>query len=189
MKKRRSRIVAWLFLSVLAAGCTTGSTALHDAPRPEPSAVPPIESEDALLNDIQHRTFLWFWETANPKNGLVPDRWPTRSASSIASVGFGLTAYAVGVERGWFTREQARERVLATLQFFANAPQGPDARGMTGHRGFFYHFLDMETGERHRDTELSSVDTTLLLAGVLFCQSYFDQDHADEARIRNLAEQ
>lgn len=171
--------------AVLLVAACSGAPAI--APATVPTA--PAVDEAALLDDIQHRTFLWFWETANPKNGLVPDRWPTKSPSSIASVGFGLTAYAVGVERGWITREQARERVLITLEFFANAPQGPDPRGMTGHRGFFFHFLDMETGERFRETELSSIDTTLFLAGALFCQSYFDGDDPAELRIRNLAEQ
>ena len=181
---RRSPLL-FLVLAILFAGCATGGGDLSVAPAPPPALV---IDEEALLDDLQKRTFFWFWETTNPKNGLVPDRWPSNPFSSIAAVGFGLTAYPVGAERGWITREQARERVLRTLEFFANAPQGPDARGMTGHRGFFYHFLDTNTGERFRDTELSSIDTTLLLAGALFCQSYFDQDHADEQRIRNLAE-
>ena len=81
---RRPPIAALLIVSVVLAACRTSS---DDAARP--AAAPPptssAESDDALLNDIQHRTFLWFWETANPKNGLVPDRWPTRSASSIVS--------------------------------------------------------------------------------------------------------
>ncbi|HEY0788228.1 MAG TPA: glucoamylase family protein [Thermoanaerobaculia bacterium] len=142
-----------------------------------------------MLDDLQRRTFGWVWETTNAANGLVRDRWPTPSFSSIAAVGFGLTAYPVGVERGWITREQARERVLTTLEFFRNAPAGPAARGMSGYKGFFYHFLDMQTGERFQTVELSTIDTTLLLAGALFCQSYFDQDHPDEARIRDLAEE
>ena len=178
--------ISVLFLVMI--GCATAPVAPPDDRAGGAAGPPPVDVE-AMLDDIQKRTFFWFWETANPKNGLVPDRWPTAKApSSIASVGFALTAYPVGVERGWITREQARERVLTTLEFFASAPQHPDARGATGHRGFYYHFLDMETGERFRDTELSSIDTTLLLAGVLFCQSYFDQEHADERRIRTLAE-
>jgi hypothetical protein len=138
------------------------------------------------LGDLQRRTFDWFWDTT-PSNGLVPDRWPTKSFSSIAAVGFGLTAYPIGVERGWVTRAQARGRTLATLRFFANAPMGPEASGRTGHRGFFYHFLDMETGQRFERTELSSIDTTLLLGGVLFAAQYFDRPEADEAEIRRLA--
>ncbi|HSN69508.1 MAG TPA: glucoamylase family protein [Thermoanaerobaculia bacterium] len=144
---------------------------------------------NALVDDLQRRSFQFFWETTNPANGLVHDRWPTPSFSSIAAVGFGLTVYPVGAERGWITREQARERVLTTLEFFRNAPQGPAAEGMTGHKGFYYHFLDMQTGARYRDVELSTIDTTLLLAGALFCQSYFDRNDPAEARIRDLAEE
>ncbi|HVR43728.1 MAG TPA: glucoamylase family protein [Thermoanaerobaculia bacterium] len=141
-----------------------------------------------MLDDLQRRTFLWFWETTNPENGLVPDRWPSESFSSIAAVGFGLTAYPVGVERGWITRAAARERVLTTLRFFDEAPTGPQPRGVAGYRGFFYHFLDMETGERFETVELSTIDTTLLIAGALFCQSWFDGDHPEEVLIRELAE-
>jgi hypothetical protein len=143
----------------------------------------------ATIDDLQRRTFDFFWETTNPANGLVPDRWPTPSFSSIAAVGFGLTVYPVGAERGWITREQAAQRVLTTLEFFRNAPQGPAARGMAGHKGFYYHFLDMQSGARFETVELSTIDTTLLLAGALFCQTYFDRDDPTEARIRDLAEE
>ncbi|HKR64546.1 MAG TPA: glucoamylase family protein [Thermoanaerobaculia bacterium] len=142
-----------------------------------------------LMDDVQHRTFNFFWETANPENGLVPDRWPTPSFSSVAAVGFGLAAYGIGAEHGWVTREAAAQRVLTTLSFFLNAKQGDAAAGMTGYRGFYYHFLDMKTGERFKDVELSTIDTTLFLAGALFCQSYFDRDNAAEREIRDLAEQ
>jgi hypothetical protein len=137
---------------------------------------------DPFLLDLQARTFRYFWETANPRNGLIPDRYPTPSYSSIAAVGFGLTTYPVGVERGYITRQQARQRVLTTLRFFRNARQGLEPRGATGHRGFFYHFLNMDTGERFGDSELSTVDTAILLAGALFCQSYFNGAHPEEAR-------
>ena len=72
----------------------------------------------AFYEDIEKRTFSWFWDTVNRKNGLVPDRWPTPSFSSIAAVGFGLTAYAVGVARGWCSRADARDLTLTTLRFF-----------------------------------------------------------------------
>ena len=151
----------------------------------KPPGSPPLAP---FLDDLEQRTFAFFWQTTNPENGLVPDRYPAPSFSSIAAVGFGLTAYPIGVERGYVTREAARQRVLTTLRFFRDAPQGPDARGMTGHRGFFYHFLDMETGQRFQDVELSTIDTALLLAGVLFCQSYFDSADPAEVDIRELAE-
>ena len=155
----------------------------------EPAQAPPRAPSpviDPFLVDLQTRTFRFFWETANPQNGLVPDRYPTPSFSSIAAVGFGLTTYPVGVERGYITREQARQRVLATLRFFADAPQGPDAQGKTGYRGFFYHFLDMKTGTRFEDSEVSTVDTAILVAGALFCQSYFDGADPEEVEIRAL---
>src|SRR5205814_9646644 len=94
----------------------------------------------AFYDEIEQRTFRFFWETVNPKNGLVPDRWPTPSFSSIAAVGFALPAYAIGAERGWCSRADARDRTLATLRFFWNAPQGPERSGTSGNAGFFYHF-------------------------------------------------
>jgi hypothetical protein len=146
-------------------------------------------SDEQLIDELQHRTFLWFWDTTNATNGLVPDRWPTKSFSSIAAVGFGLTAYGIGAERGWISRQQAAERTLTTLRWFQNAPSGPAARGMTGYKGFFYHFLDMQTGERFETVELSTVDTSLFLAGALFAQSYFDRDDPTEVAIRAAAEE
>src|SRR4051812_18904550 len=83
--------------------------------------------------EIERRTFRFFWDIVNRKNGLVPDRWPTPSFSSIAAVGFALPAYAVGAERGWCSRSDARDLTLTTLRFFWNAPQGPQERGTAGH--------------------------------------------------------
>jgi hypothetical protein len=143
---------------------------------------------DPFFGELQERTFRFFWETGNPQNGLIPDRYPTPSYSSIAAVGFGLTTYPVGVERGYITRPQARQRVLATLRFLAAAPQSSEARGVAGYRGFFYHFVDMKTGERFEDSELSTVDTAILLAGALFCQSYFDGADPEEVEIRALVD-
>jgi len=144
---------------------------------------------DPFVLELQERTFRFFWDTANAENGLVPDRYPTAGYSSIAAVGFGLTTYGIGVERGYITRQQAKQRVLATLRFLARAPQNADARGAAGHRGFFYHFLDMKTGERYQDSELSTVDTAILVAGVLFCQSYFTGADPVEVEIRALADE
>jgi hypothetical protein len=141
----------------------------------------------AFYEDIEQRTFRWFWDTVNRKNGLVPDRWPTPAFCSIASVGYALPAYAIGVERGWCTRAEARDLTLTTLRFFWSAPQGPEPSGTIGHKGFFYHFIDMETGLRYRQVELSSVDTTILLMGILFAGQFYDQDDAAEREIRKLA--
>lgn len=146
-------------------------------------------ADNAFLDSLQRDTFRYFWETANPANGLIPDRAPTPSFSSIAAVGFGLTSYLVGVERGYITREQAADRTLTTLRFFNQAPQSDAKTGVAGYKGFFYHFLDMKTGHRFKQVELSTIDTALLLAGVLSVQTYFDRADATETQIRQLADQ
>ncbi|HEY0191725.1 MAG TPA: glucoamylase family protein [Kofleriaceae bacterium] len=165
----------------------TAAVALGCGAAPGTPAGPALSAADsAMIDELEHRTFDWFWTTADPVTGLVPDRAPTPSFSSIAAVGFGLTAYAIGAERGWVSRADARDRVIKTLTFFRDAPQGDAATGMTGYKGFYYHFLDMHTGQRYRDVELSSVDTALLLAGVMFCREYFAG--GDEAPLRQLAD-
>ena len=193
MKPAKGRaLLPWLAAALVLAAC-------QRQPPPQPAASPPpaaaaggeaaLQREvPPLIDDLERRTFDYFWELGNPVNGLVPDRWPTPSASSIAAVGFGLTAYGVGVERGWISHEQAVDRTLATLRFFARAPQGPNASGASGYKGFFYHFLDMDSGTRSGENEVSTVDTALLLGGVLFAQSYYDGDNRREAEIRRLAD-
>jgi len=155
-----------------------------------PPVVAPTAPLPPLFDEIERRTFDFFWETTDAGNGLAPDRHPSRPFSSIAAIGFALTAYPIGVERTWITREQATERTLNTLKFLRDAPTGPEATGKAGHRGFFYHFLDMRSGQRI-DTwvELSSVDTGLMMMGVLFAQSYYDRDDAAEREIREIADQ
>jgi len=176
----------------------TGALALAAAASAAPateSSAPSLKYEAlsrdqrAAIDELEQRTFQWFWDSADPKTGLVPDHWPGDSFSSIASVGFALTAYGVGVERGYVTRGQAVDRTLATLRFFNEATQDDSEDGASGYHGFFYHFLDMKTGKRYsRGVELSSVDTTLLLGGVLFSQTYFDRPDAKEKQIRELAD-
>ncbi|RZL37293.1 MAG: Tat pathway signal protein [Rubrivivax sp.] len=144
---------------------------------------------EAFLADLERRTFDFFWDTTDAKTGLAPDRWPRPSFASIAAVGFALSAYPVGVARGYITRAQARERTLTTLRFFSNLPQGPGKTGVAGHKGFFYHFLDMKEGLRFGRCELSTVDTALLLMGALHAQSFFDGGHAEEAAIRALVDE
>lgn len=175
---RRRFLASAVASPVALSACTPGAMM-----RPTPSS-----AMTPLLTDIEERTFRFFWERVNHANGLVPDRWPSPSTSSIAAIGFGLTAYPLGVERGWISREQARTLTLTTLRFFDQAPQGSGRTGVTGYRGFFYHFLDMQTGLRHGETELSTVDTTLLFLGMLFASSWFDGDHANEREIRRLAD-
>jgi hypothetical protein len=183
----RSRLVA-LALSGAVALSSVGCGDRGGGAREPDGELAPTPTDEALLDDLQKRTFDFFWKTANPRNGLVPDRYPTPSFSSIAAVGFALTAYAVGVERGYVTRAEARQRVLTTLRFFRDAPQGEAATGVSGYKGFYYHFLDMETGHRFKDVELSTIDTALLLAGVLFVSQYFDAAEPEEAEVRQIAE-
>ena len=183
-RARRRGILAGAFVFAIA-GCRNSHAPAVDT---TPAAFTPSSAQSAFLDTVQRRTFDWFWETTNTRNGLVHDRWPTKSFSSIAAVGFGLTAYPIGVERGWITRDQARKRVLTTLRFFWQSPQGAASTKVTGHQGFFYHFLDMDTGLRFATVELSTIDSGLLIAGVLLCREYFDGADAGEAEIRSLAD-
>ncbi len=141
-----------------------------------------------FLDSLSRETFNFFWEQADSVTGNHPDRWPTQSFSSIASTGFGLTSYLVGVERGYITRAQAAERVLKTLQFFQHSKKGATPEGVTGYKGFFYHFIDMRSGERFREVELSTIDTGLLMMGVLACQTYFDKEDESEKAIRRYSD-
>ena len=191
----RRSLLAWGSGALSAvAGCGTYRSPVYDttaadaassaAANAEPPLLAPRGVLPALFDDIERRTFDFFWATGNPLNGMVPDRYPSPSPASIAAIGFALTAYVIGTDREFITRAQARERTLATVRFFKNAPQGPQARGMTGHKGFFYHFLDMKTGARAGRSELSTVDTALLIGGMLHAQAYFDTAHPDEVEIR-----
>jgi hypothetical protein len=146
-------------------------------------------ADDAdFLDYLQRACFNYFWYEANPTNGLVRDRSTPTSPCSIAAVGFGLTAIGVGIDHGWITRAQGRERVRLTLQTFWEKTQGVGASGVIGYRGWFYHFLDMNTAARTWTCELSSIDTALLLAGVLSARHYFTEADPDEATIRALAD-
>lgn len=145
------------------------------------------KSTDEVLHQLQKETFDYFLHEANPDNGLVKDKTSDDSPASIGAVGLALTAYPIGVERGFWTRQQARDRTLNTLRFFATSKQtsDPDA---TGYKGFYYHFLDMKTGQRVWQCELSTIDTAFLIAGMLACAAFFDKKNALERGIRELAE-
>jgi predicted esterase len=140
------------------------------------------------LDEVQKRHFLYFWELAHPLNFQIPDRYPKDDFSSIAATGFGLSACLVGAERGWVTRAAAAERVLNTLKTLLSLPQGPEASGVAGYRGWFYHFLNTQDALRFKTVELSSIDTGLLMAGVLSCMTYFDQNNPTEKAIRTSAD-
>ena len=145
-------------------------------------------TEEAILDSLQRTAFDFFWNEANPANGLIKDRNTSWSPSSIASTGFGLTAICIGVDHGWITREEGRERVLTTLQTFWNLPQGSATSGVAGYRGLYYHFLDMNTGLRVWDSELSTIDTALLFAGILDAKQYFSTADSLDGEVRALAD-
>ena len=142
---------------------------------------------DEALDKLQRDTFGYFKKETNLKNGMVPDNTRTGAHASIAAIGLALASYAVAVERGFISREEASERVLTTLRFFWHRTQGrePDA---TGYKGFYYHFLYMNTGRRAWDCELSTIDSTILIAGALAAATYFDRETEQEEEIRKLAE-
>jgi hypothetical protein len=147
-----------------------------------------VRSPEQLLKDLQRETFGYFLHESNPANGLVKDKTAKSWPASIAAVGLALAAYPVGVEGGRLRRDEAVKRTLATLRFFQQSQQGtePDA---TGYKGFYYHFLDMDTGQRVWSCELSTVDTAFLVIGMLAAAAYFDRDTGEEREIRDLADE
>jgi hypothetical protein len=140
------------------------------------------------LAKLQKLTFNYFLKEANLENGLVPDSTREGAPCSIAPTGFALAAYPVGVERGYISRSEAIRRTLTTLRFFWKSSQGTETDA-TGYKGFYYHFLDMKTGRRMWNSELSTIDSTYLLAGALTAAEYFNSDSEDEREIRKLADE
>jgi hypothetical protein len=154
---------------------TVASTITQARPQlscPAPAPIPGqlAADDEPLLEEIEHANFLFFWEQANPQTGLVRDRFNTRAADngvvgSIAATGFGLTALCIGQKRSYISLAEAHERALTTLRFIW--------RKLPIHRGFFFHWANVVTGERIWDSEVSSVDTAILLCGVLTCREHF----------------
>ena len=146
-----------------------------------------LSTEDNdLLDSIQYKAFLYFLNESNPENGLVKDRSAGWAPASIAAIGFALPSYAVGVERGWITREKAAQITLNTLRFFFNSVQSADTN-VTGYKGFYYHFLRMNSGTREWNCELSTIDTGLLMMGIIFSRKYYNQVNDIENEIRIIA--
>jgi hypothetical protein len=139
-----------------------------------------------VLDAVQREAFGYFLHEGNAQNGLIADKTSPGSPASIAAVGFALSAYPVSVERKWLSRADASARALATLRFFNASVQssGPDA---SGYNGFYYHFLDMQSGRRVWDCELSTIDSAILFAGMLTAAAYFSHESDEEREIRTLA--
>ncbi len=134
--------------------------------------------DDAFLDELEKANYLFFWEQAHPETGLVKDRCNTRATdtgivASIAGTGFGLTALCIAQQRGWISLSDARARALTTLRFLWEK--------MPTHRGFFFHWANVVTGERIWDAEASSIDSAILLCGVLTCREHFH--HAEISRL------
>ena len=144
--------------------------------------------DDRMLDSLQRDAFGYFLHEDNPSNGLIADTTRPGWPASIAAVGLALSAYPVGVERDFCMRATALTKTLATLRFFRDSTQSsaPDA---TGYKGFYYHFLDMETGRRAWKCELSTIDSALLFAGMLSAAAYFTDDDNDEREVRTLAKE
>jgi hypothetical protein len=178
---------SWPFLT-LARG--TGQSP-YNSPPPTPAVSPltinpPPQSttsaatryrftpkEDAFLEEVERATFQFFWDSADPATGLIKDRslarqQDARNVASIAATGFGLTALCIAAERNWQPRDAVLARVLTTLRFVADK--------LPNEHGFFYHFLKMDTGERVFKSEVSTIDTSILLCGALTCRAYFAND-------------
>jgi hypothetical protein len=172
------------YYQVTAVSTTTGASAPSSTLA---AAANPFASVDELLDYIQETDFDYFWYWANPANGLVPDRSETNSTCSISAVGFGLTAIGIAIDHGWISRAQGVARVTTTLNTFLTGPQGPASSGVIGYNGWFYHYLGMNTALRATSSELSSIDTTFLLAGILYDKQYFNGTNADETNIRTMA--
>ncbi|CAN5379380.1 glucoamylase family protein [soil metagenome] len=147
----------------------------------------PQGSDGQMLGALQRSTFEYFRREVNPANGLIRDKTQPGSPASIAALGLALTAYPVAVERNFLSRAEAASRTLTLLRFLDSSEQGPHADA-TGYMGFFYHFLDMETGRRAWECELSTIDTAILMAGVLTVSCYFAEMNDGEREIRDLAE-
>jgi hypothetical protein len=143
-------------------------------------------SDDALVARLQRAAFSYLIDYAHPDTGLIADTSRQGSPCSIAVVGFALSCYPIAVRNGWLSRAGAATRTLRILRFFSQSTQS-DAQDATGYKGFYYHFLDMRTGKRVWQCELSLIDTALLIAGVLLAACYFDGGD-EESEIRERAD-
>jgi hypothetical protein len=189
VRQRLVIIVLWAVCVVALTGAACGQrgpVAVHQAAPEAVRQAPALSAEDeALLEDLSKRSFMFFWEQADPSTGIVRDRSRTngspvdgeaRNIGSIAAVGFGLSGLCIAAERQWVPRADAIARARTTLRFFAERSDHQ--------RGWFYHFIDLSTGKREWKSELSSIDTALLLAGVLTVRQCF----AGDAEIPRLAD-
>lgn len=138
-----------------------------------------------FLDTVQYRSFLYFLDHSDPGNGLVRDRSTVESPASMAATGFGVVVWAIGAENKWISRETAALRTYRLLKFLLNSEQSFDPLA-TGYMGFYYHFVDMKSGRRVWNCELSSIDTAWLIAGLLFARQYYTERSSTETEIREM---
>jgi hypothetical protein len=182
LKNIKVGVIAGLTIAILSCCNAVAAMLPLDGPKT-------FKNDEAFLDYLQSQTFRFFWDEANPRNGLIRDRSSTYSPCSIAAVGFGLSAIDVAIERGWISRVEGRDRTLTTLKTLWNLPQNESQTGAAGSHGWFYHFLDIDTGLRSGRSELSTIDTTLLMMGVIDSGQFFnDPTNSAEAEIRRLSD-
>lgn len=143
----------------------------------------PVQQKD-FLDSLQKQTFLFFIEELNPENGLVKDRSADWAPASMASTGFAVPIWALGAEKGWITKEFAEKTTLNLINFLLNSEQSA-AADATGYKGFYYHFLNMKTGKREWKSELSTIDSGLLFAGLIFARNYYTDNNPTHTAIRD----
>src|SRR4029077_12493255 len=144
-------------------------------------------TDSEILQRLQREAFDYFMDEKNCNNGLIADKTEVGCPSSIAVVGLSINVYIIGAERGYISREEARRRILQTLRFLHSSQQGPEPDA-TGYKGFYYHFLNMQTGKRMWECELSTIDTAILIAGILTARHYFTLDNVEEEELRHLGD-
>ncbi|MBV8073279.1 MAG: hypothetical protein JO270_25505 [Acidobacteriaceae bacterium] len=182
MSRKDNRFARREFL-LATAGAMIAVRSARPASIPNPAAKTLTPDDRAFLNDYAKRCFRYFWEQWDQHTGLCMDRARSDGApsggyvASSASTGFGLTALCIAAEHGWIPKQQARARAITTLRYYW-------AHAFHDH-GWFYHFTDARTGARRLNSEISTIDTALLLAGMLTVAGYFSADH----EIRLLAKQ
>jgi len=176
-----------IILILVVSGCKVEHPAPVLAKYPGTVSYKISESENAFLDTVQHSTFDYFIHEINPQKVLIKDRSTETSPATIAAMGFAIPVWAIGAERNWISREKAAELTLIMLRFLIESKQSPDPVS-TGYKGFYYHFLDMQEGLRFWNSELSTIDTAWLLAGIRFAVQYYNQDQKSEKTIRELGD-
>jgi len=173
-----------VLLLLMLGACQKGTEIKYKSMGKVDYAISP--EDELMLDSIQRKTFEYFRHEHHPDWGIVKDRAADRAPSSIAATGFGIPCFAIAAERGWISREEAAKIVLNTIEFFMNSSQSTDTNA-TGYKGFYYHFLRMDSGTREWNCELSSIDSGLLMMGIIFARNYFNKENETEAKIRAMA--